>query len=394
MHNINDVPPPEPTPPSDSSYVNRSTGGMNCRSRTLVGLGMLLVLALGLFAGWNWGHASAISPGTTALGGNPFQLGNSANSTDGVREDVIKKFKPSVVQINVQSHGAGGLGSGVIVDKRGYIVTNDHVISGAQSINVELFDGTTVSSQVVGTDTLDDLAVVKIDPSKMKQLAVASIGDSSKLQVGEEVLAIGNPLGITQTVTNGIVSALDRNVSEGPNGALIPGAIQTDASINPGNSGGALVDLNGDLVGVPTLTAIDPDFKTPANGVGFAIPANTVKFIAPQLINHGRVIHSGRAGLGVQTVSVDPVIASQNHLPVDHGALIAHLTPHGAADQAGLKTGDIITQIDDTQITDALLLRDALLTKSPGDMVTVHIYRGNQQQNVKVKLGELPGSPQ
>src|SRR5207247_3888284 len=132
-----------------------------------------------------------------------------------------------------------------------------------------------------------------------------TVGDSAKLQVGQEVLAIGNPLGITQTVTNGIVSALNRNVSEGPNGAIIPNAIQTDAPINPGNSGGALVDLQGNLVGIPTLTAIDPEFKTPANGVGFAIPSNRVKLIAEQIINTGKVTHTGRAALGVSVTSVN-----------------------------------------------------------------------------------------
>src|SRR6266699_3101075 len=144
---------------------------------------------------------------------------------------------------------------------------------GGQTIAVELFNGTTLPAQIVGTAPSDDLAVLKVKPSQVK-LTAATIGDSSKLKVGQDVLAIGNPLGITQTVTNGIVSALGRNVSEGPNGALIPNAIQTDAPINPGNSGGALVDLQGNLVGIPTLTAIDPEFKTPANGVGFAIPSN------------------------------------------------------------------------------------------------------------------------
>jgi S1-C subfamily serine protease len=209
------------------------------------------------------------------------------------------------------------------------------------------------------------------------------LGDSSKLRVGQEVLAIGNPLGITQTVTNGIVSALNRTVE------TIPDAVQTDAPINPGNSGGALVDLQANLIGVPTATAIDPQFKAPANGVGFAVPSNRVKFIAPQLISSGRVTNSGRAALGVNVVTVDSVLAAQNQLPVDHGALIVNVTPGGPAAQAGLKAGDIIVQLDGKAVNDVSGLGALLLSKKPGDTVSVQVYRGNQQQTVNVRLGEL-----
>src|SRR2546421_2845627 len=177
-------------------------------------------------------------------------------------------------------------------------------------------------------------------------MAVISLGDSAKLRVGQDVLAIGNPLGITQTVTNGIISALNRTVSEGT--TIIPNAIQTDAPINPGNSGGALVDMQGNLVGIPTLVPLDPEFNSPANGVGFAIPSNRVKFIVPQLIDSGKVVHSGRASLGVKLIDIDPNIAAQNQLAVDHGALIVKVAPNSPAEQAGLKVGDIIAQIDNT----------------------------------------------
>src|SRR5256886_6735666 len=166
-------------------------------------------------------------------------------------------------------------------------------------MTVTLYDGTNTPAHLVGTAPADDLAVVKITPPS-KGLTVATLGDSSKLKVGEDVLAIGNPLGITQTVTNGIISALGRNVDEGQGSAIIPNAIQTDAPINPGNSGGALVDLQGNLIGIPTLTAIDPEFNAPANGVGFAIPSNRVNFIATQIIQTGKVTHTGRAALGVR----------------------------------------------------------------------------------------------
>ncbi len=346
-------------------------------------LALVLAFSAGLVSGCQVGQSSA-----TATAG-PTIPPVTGNNIESVREAVIAKVRPSVVQINVTSQQGAKLGSGVIIDTRGYIVTNNHVIAGGQSIAVELFNGTTLPAQIVGTAPSDDLAVLKVKPSQVK-LTAATIGDSSKLKVGQDVLAIGNPLGITQTVTNGIVSALGRNVSEGPNGALIPNAIQTDAPINPGNSGGALVDLQGNLVGIPTLTAIDPEFKTPANGVGFAIPSNRVSFIVPQLINSGRVTHSGRAALGVEVTTVDAVFAAQNNLPVDHGALITGVTTGGPAAKAGLRAGDIIVQVDNKQITDVATLADALLSKNPGDTVQVRVYRGRQQLTVKVKLGELP----
>ena len=348
----------------------------------LAGL-LALVLAFGI------GLISGCQATATPSSAGPAIPPLTGSNIDSVREAVIAKVRPSVVQINVTSPQGAKLGSGVIIDSRGYIVTNNHVIAGGRTIAVEFFNGTTLPAQVVGAAPSDDLAVLKVKSSQVK-LTAATVGDSSKLQVGQEVLAIGNPLGITQTVTNGIVSALNRNVSEGPNGALIPNAIQTDAPINPGNSGGALVDLQGNLVGIPTLTAIDPEFKTPANGVGFAIPSNRVSFIVPQLINSGRVIHSGRAALGVEITTVDAVIAAQNNLPVDHGALITRITAGGPAARAGLRAGDIIVQVDNKQITGAATLADALLSKNPGDTVQVRVYRGSQQLTVKVTLGELP----
>jgi S1-C subfamily serine protease len=261
-------------------------------------------------------------------------------------------------------------------------------VKNANSVEVELFDGTNLPGKVVGTAPSDDLAVVQIDASKVK-IAVATFGDSSKLQVGQDVLAIGNPLGITQTVTSGIISALGRNVSTDQNGNVLPDTIQTDAAINPGNSGGALVDLQGNLIGVPTLAAIDPEFRTPANGVGFAIPSNRVKFIVPQLIDQGHVVRSGRAALGIEGITVDSVVAQQNNLPVDHGVYVAHVTPNSAAAQAGIKEGDIIVQINDAAITSTSSLAEVLLGKSPGDSVTLRFYRGGQEQTVNIKLGEL-----
>ncbi len=271
---------PGSAPPRAAS---RRHGGL--RTGVVMALTLLLavVFGTGLFAGWQFGSSNtpAGGPATTLLqpgtGQDPSIPTLTASNLEAVRKAVVAKVRPAVVQVNVATPRGRGLGSGVIIDRRGYIVTNNHVVEGARRLEVVLYDGTKLPAQLVGTDPADDLAVVKITPPKAG-LTVATLGDSSKSQVGQEVLAIGNPLGITQTVTNGIISAVGRNVSEGQNGATIPNAIQTDAPINPGNSGGALVDLQGHVIGIPTLTAIDPQFRTPANGVGFAIPSNPKAF--------------------------------------------------------------------------------------------------------------------
>jgi len=388
---------PHPAPGSLSNYSpppQRPSRGLRTGATIALTVLLAVVFGTGLFAGWQFGHSSAVSnqptigqlqPGTNPA---PTVPALTSNNIEAVREAVIAKVRPAVVQVNVTTQSGAALGSGVIIDQRGYIVTNNHVVNGAQSIEVVLYDGTSIKNvQLVGTDPADDLAILKITPPA-SNLRVATLGDSSKLQVGQDVLAIGNPLGITQTVTNGIISALGRNVNE-QNGAIIPNAIQTDAAINPGNSGGALVDMQGNLIGIPTLTAIDPEFNTPASGVGFAIPSNRVNFIATQIIQTGKVTHTGRAALGVKVATVDPTLAAQDNLSIDHGVLIVSVVPNGAADQAHLQAGDVIVQIDNKQVTDTSSLGDALISKSPGDTVSVKIYRGNQQMTVSVKLGEL-----
>ena len=275
------IPYQEPREPAPPPVPPRRRGG-DLRTGAIIGLILVLVVVfgVGLFAGWEFGrNGSTLAPSAGQL--PPL----SGTTLDKVREAVVVKVTPAVVQVNVLTQNGGAIGSGVIIDSRGYIITNNHVVNGAQTIQVVLNDGTKLPAQLSGTDPPDDLAVLKIQPPG--NMTVATIGDSSQLRVGQEVLAIGNPLGITQTVTNGIVSALGRTVSEGQGGATISNAIQTDAPINPGNSGGALVDLQGNLVGIPTLTAIDPEFNTPANGVGFAIPSNRVKSIISQIIQTG-----------------------------------------------------------------------------------------------------------
>lgn len=385
-------PPATPATPPMSGQVVRRSGP---RTGAIIALTviMALIFGTGLFAGWQFGRTGAV----TSFRSDPLQQSSTSqitipalsdNNVQAVREAVIAKTRPGVVQINVTTPKGQALGSGVIIDKRGYIVTNNHVVDGVQKVDeVVLSDGTRIrNATVVGRDPADDLAIIKINPPA--NIVVVPLGDSSQLRVGQDVLAIGNPLGNTQTVTNGIVSALGRNVSES-NGATIPNTIQTDAPINPGNSGGALVDLKGQLVGIPTLTAVDPEFNSPANGVGFAIPSNRVQFIATQLINTGSVQHTGRAAIGIRPTSVDQTLQMQDGLAVSQGVFITQLVFGGAAEKAGLKAGDVIVQIDNKTISSISTLQDALISKNPGDAASVKVYRGNQQMTFTVTLGEL-----
>lgn len=308
-------------------------------------------------------------------------------SAEKLREHAIAKAGPATVE--VKNVGIG-LGTGVIISSDGYIVTNNHVVAGAHQLTVTLANGKTVGAVLRGTDPYDDLAVIKINATN---LPTATFGNSSDLIVGQEVMAIGNPLGIVRTVTDGIVSALHRTVSEGPNSkGSILNAVQTSAAINPGNSGGALINLAGQVIGIPTLTAVDPQFNAPASGVGFAIPSNTVKSIAAQIMKYGKVIHSGRAALGVTVVPqpIDAQIAQQYNLPVDHGILIYSVTSNGPAAKAGLKKGDIIVKVDGNAIASYDDLLAALANKKPGDtaMVTAVTSQG-KTQTYKVTLGEL-----
>ncbi|HZR44856.1 MAG TPA: trypsin-like peptidase domain-containing protein [Ktedonobacteraceae bacterium] len=286
--------PPVYIPPAGSRQAPPSRPRKSRFGAVLVLIVVIMaVLGIGGFSGWAFAMSSAATSTAASTTQATTQVSTTAqnattsgtSNVETVRESAIAKAEPTVVQIDATTAQGQSIGSGVIIDKRGYIVTNNHVVSGAQSINVMLSDGTQISNaQIVGTAASSDLAVLKIQAPA--NIAIATIGDSSKLQIGEEVLAIGNPLGITQTATRGIVSALNRNVSE-QTGATIKNAIQTDAAINPGNSGGALVDLQGNLVGIPTLGAVDPETNTPANGVGFAIPSNQVKTVVTQIIQGG-----------------------------------------------------------------------------------------------------------
>ncbi|HJT55752.1 MAG TPA: trypsin-like peptidase domain-containing protein [Ktedonobacteraceae bacterium] len=284
-------PPVGPLPPASPPQKPRRRAG---RTAAIVLLTLVLaaIFGVGLFAGWefsnnpnsNGTNSSAVTTSSTSSAQSTSST--SANTLEALQEAAIAKIEPSVVELDVTTSQGQAIGSGVIIDSNGDIVTNNHVVSGEQSIQVLLSNGKTEQGQLVGTDAADDLAVVRITP--FAHMVVAQIGDSSQLSVGQEVLAIGNPLGITETATQGIVSALNRSVSES-NGVTISNAIQTDAPINPGNSGGALINLQGELVGIPTLGAVNTESNTPANGLGFAIPSSLVKTAVQQILQNGNI---------------------------------------------------------------------------------------------------------
>jgi putative serine protease PepD len=285
---------------------------------------------------------------------------------------VVDAISPAVVQIQT----ADGLGSGVVFNGKGDIVTNAHVVGNFKTFKITLANGT-FDGTLVGTFPADDLAVVHVKGATPHP---ATFADSSKLEVGEFALAIGNPLGLRSSVTEGIVSSLGRTVSEG-NGAVISSAIQTSAAINPGNSGGALVDLHGQVIGIPTLAALDPQLGgAQAPGIGFAIPSNVAKRIADQLIANGRVVRSGRAYLGVRVATI-----------VGGGVLVSAIVPGGPAAKAGIKQGDIILAIDGKPTPTADVLVSVLANLHPGQKVPVKLLRHGKKITVTMTLGELPG---
>jgi len=311
--------------------------------------------------------------------------GGSAAQTEQQFEKVVATVLPAVVQIETDQ----GEGSGVVYDDQGDVVTNAHVVAGAQKIEVTAASGgSPLQATLVGSFAADDIAVVKVSGGNLKP---AAFGDSSRLKVGQMVLAMGNPLGLSGSVTNGIVSALGRTVStkrEGDfPGSTVANAIQTSAAINPGNSGGALVNLNGQVIGIPTAAASDPQMGGAAVGIGFATPSNTVKQIAPQLIQTGKVSNSGRAALGVTVRTVvDPDSGQQTAVGV------VEVTKGGPADKAGIKPDDLILSVNGTATPNQTALSEALAKQKPGDTAKVEIQSPDgSKKTVDVTLGQLPG---
>jgi putative serine protease PepD len=306
---------------------------------------------------------------------------------------VADQVIPSVVTIAATGSNGSGTGSGEVIRSDGYILTNNHVISIAAnggSVEVLFSDGTTAPATITGRDPQTDLAVLKIQPAH--QLKVIALGSSGSVRVGQPVVAVGAPLGLSGTVTSGIVSALDRTVEvpgDNDQSALLVSAVQTDAAINPGNSGGALVNCAGELVGVATAGATVPSPSGAASGgsigLGFAIPVDLAKSLADEIISTGRVTH---AYFGLQTIPIPPAAAAQAGVP--EGLYVQAVAAGGPAAQAGLRPDDVITSIDGQPARSNIQLQELSLTKKPGDTVPVGYDRSGQSGTATITLGAQP----
>lgn len=320
---------------------------------------------------------------------------------------VYAKCSPAVVNINTQVTGVnwflepitqeGGSGSGAIIDKRGYVLTNVHVIKGASKIYVSLSDGTQYQAQIVGQDADSDLAIIKFDPPQGTNLSTITFGDSTNLKVGQKVIAIGNPFGFERTMTTGIVSALGRPIKDSSTNRIIRNMIQTDSAINPGNSGGPLLDTNGKMIGINTMI-----YSSSGNsaGIGFAVPASTAIRVSSDLLKYGKV---RRGQIQIQLVQLNNLIANYANLDISQGLLVNRTTKGGNAEKAGIIQGtqavryynstiylggDIITAIDDIAVTSIADYYSALEAKRPGDTVTIILHRNGKDRKVTLTLAE------
>jgi putative serine protease PepD len=314
---------------------------------------------------------SSAPPSTTTVAMGNASAANAALAFQNQLVSVVKRVSPSVVQIETST----GLGSGVVYDGKGNIVTNAHVVGTAKQFTVTLANGGRHPATLVGSFPPNDLAVVHVEGLTPP---AARFGHSAALAVGDVVLAIGNPLGLRSSVTEGIVSSLGRTVTEG-NGIALASVIQTSAAINPGNSGGALFDLDSEVIGIPTLAALDPEFgQTPAPGIGFAIPGDTVKLIADQLIKSGKVTQSGRAYLGVS-------VATQ----FNGGVLVQSVEANGPAASAGIKPGDLIVAVNKTPVANTDELAAVLAGIKPSRTIPVDLIRDGKKLTIDVTVGQL-----
>jgi S1-C subfamily serine protease len=372
-----------------------------------------LVLILGAFwAGEHFGtHQPSNVEAVRLAAANPSSTAErdaTLTEDEAVNVRIYRQASPAVANILTKATEydffmdpvpVEGAGSGFIIDPRGYILTNYHVVEGAQSIEVVLGDQSRYAAKYIGADQRNDVALLKIEP-KGKQLTVLKLGDSGGIQVGQKVLAIGNPFGFESTLTTGVVSATGRTVQTSQS-TFIEQAIQTDAAINRGNSGGPLIDTHGDVIGINS--AIYTPSGTTA-GIGFAIPINTAKNIANDLITSGRV---HRAFLGVQTLSVSGGLAEALDLPVQEGLLVEVVTKGGPAADAGIHGGDriaeagmrrfyiggdVIVSIDGQKVNNDFDVNLVLNHHRPGDTVNVTLYRGGKKMDIPVKLGERTGN--
>lgn len=375
---------------------------------------MALILVLGAFwVGARYGPRQADNVEARRLGKDPVTVGKplaehnvALTEEESINVRIYRQASPAVANILTKATEydffmdpvpVEGAGSGFIIDPKGFILTNYHVVAGAQTIEVVLGDQSRYPAKFVGADQRNDVALIKIEP-KGKELTALPLGDSSTLQVGQKVLAIGNPFGFQSTLTTGVVSALGRTVQTSQT-AFIDEAIQTDASINRGNSGGPLINTHGEVIGINS--AIYTPSGTAA-GIGFAIPVNSAKLIANDLITEGRV---RRAYLGVQTVPVSGWLSQALDLPVQDGLLVEQTTKGSPAAAAGIHGGDrvasagmrriviggdVIVAVDGQKVANQFDMNVLLNRKRPGDTVSVTVYRGAKKMDIPVKLGDKP----
>jgi S1-C subfamily serine protease len=357
-------------------------------------------LGAGVYAALDPGNTQTVIRETAA---EPVAATSTTNSVN----SVYRATRDAVVEITVTGAAEPtpfggeeqqrGQGSGFVIDEEGHVVTNQHVVDDAQSLNVTMRDGSRYTATVVGSDPSTDLAVIKVNAPASK-LTPLELGDSSAVRVGDAVIAIGSPFGLDGTVTTGIVSALSREV-EAPNNFAIDDTIQTDAAINHGNSGGPLLNTRGEVIGVNAQIRSESGGN---DGVGFAIPSNTVKEIASRLISGGKVEH---AYLGVGSQTIDS--AAADALDIPRGAMVTRVNPGTAAAKAGLKPatgsrtvqgedyetgGDVITEVDGQAVEGADALRRVIDSHRPGDTVQLTVVRDGDSRTVEVKLGKRPSS--
>ncbi|MFI0236590.1 S1C family serine protease [Streptomyces sp. NPDC016845] len=347
-------------------------------------LTVAVVCAAALASGCSGSGSPSASPTGSPPGSTARAAPAAADSLQDDYQRVIKDVLPSVVQIQASSD----LGSGVVYDDQGHIVTNAHVVGDDKTFKVTTASSTeALTAELVYAYPEQDLAVIKLT-KRPDGLKAARFGDSAKVAVGQITLAMGSPLGLSSSVTQGIVSATGRTVSEsrsgGGTGATIANMVQTSAAINPGNSGGALVNLSGEVIGIPTLAATDPGLgNSSAPGIGFAIPASMAKTVADQVIKVGKVTDSGRAALGITGRSV----LDDGYKPA--GVAVVTVTNGGGARKAGLEPGDIITRLGTTDVPTMQSLSEALAEKRPGDKVTLTYLRDGAERKAEVTLTEI-----
>ncbi len=332
-----------------------------------------------------WANKVATAPVSNNNQNQPINSNSGSLTQPAIEtavENVVQKVSPAVVRIVstkevldyffLQVVPQQGLGSGVIIKPDGLILTNNHVIEDASKIQVTLSNGKTYKGKVVGADPISDVALVKIDA---KNLPYVQLGDSSKLKVGQFVVAIGNPYGLDHTVTVGVVSALERNINVG--NRTMHGVIQTDAAINPGNSGGPLVSLDGKVIGINTMIYQN------AQGLGFAVSSNTCKKVIDQILKNGKVQWPF---LGVEVTTMTPEIADQLHIKYTPGVLVARVLKDSAADKAGIKQGDIIVAIDGKKVETSDQLINIIRSHNVGDQIIVELKRKGLPETLRLEV--------